>query len=439
MKNKIIIATILTLFVIAFYLQDQYAIASIDDWTYAFIVQENYSNFQSAADDNVYRQPVASLYDALVSQSRDYFKTNGRFIVHTLVQYICGTKSMSQYVILNTIVFGVFTLFILLLTRALENIWNVIFSLSAIWIVLPHKGLTFMGNITCSIDYLWACTASLIFIYLFEKLTVSKRFTTPVFLLFTTFSFVAGSLQESFTIGIAGTLVLYVVWKNKMINKQVNVVTIAYVLGTCTCLFTPANFRRFDDIGGAGFHFNIILGLLSSPPFIIMILTCIVLIRKKMFCKQLQQHFIIFMPIIISLMFAVFIAYNGRHQLTAINVFSLIILIRLWKSYHQQRLKHSVTIALTILALLSYYPILKERKSYHDAYMSIIVRAEQSSNRIIDGKEFEEKGIIIKHNPFLECNYIWPFTFQDWDFFERSLSIYLTQGKNNNFIQEVTK
>ena len=63
---------------------------------------------------------------------------------------------------------------------------------------------------------------------------------------------------------------------------------------------------------------------------------------------------------------------------------------------------------------------------------------KHNNNGIVSGKEFENNTKIIKNNRILECNYVTTFTFQDWDFFEKSLSIYLTKGKNNKLVEEVT-
>ena len=120
MKNKIAIISILVVFFLSFYVQNQYAIFSIDDWTYTFIVNENALNYQAVTEDSIIRQPVSSFSDAIISQSRDYFKTapsNGRFIIHTLVQYICGTKTMSQFIILNSLMFIAFTILIIKLSN----------------------------------------------------------------------------------------------------------------------------------------------------------------------------------------------------------------------------------------------------------------------------------------------------------------------------------
>ncbi len=437
MKYKITVISIFILFVLSFYLQNRYAILYNDDWNYAFIVNQDYSNFQSTADDNVIRQPVNSLHDAIVSQSRDYFKTNGRFIVHTIVQYLCGTKTIEQFTKINSVIFALFIILVIRIINIKLTICNLLMLISSIWILLPHKGLTFMGNITCSVNYLWAGTGTLLFIYLYQKLIQKELYSFPALFLFTVYAFIAGSLQESFSIGILVALFIYMIWKYKSINKQIIIVSIAYIIGSFICIFSPANFRRFDDIDGAGFHFNSVLGLLSSPTFILFIIIVIILIKNKIFIQMFKENFIIITPIFFNLLFTLTIAYNGRHQLMSINVFCLIFIFRMWEKYNNQQVKYITTIAITSIALLSYYPILKERKKYHDAYMTIIDRINCSHDGIVSGKEFETENINIRKNRIIECNYISIFSFQNWDFFEKSLSIYLTKGKSNKLVKDV--
>lgn len=439
MKYKITLISIFILFILSFYFQNRYAIFYNDDWNYAFIVNKDYRNFQSVTDDNVIRQPVKSLHDAIVSQSRDYFKTNGRFIVHTTVQYFCGTKTMEQFAIINSFMFAIFMILVIRLINCKLTIWYLSMLISSVWILLPHKGLTFMGNITCSVNYLWSSVGTLLFLLLYHKLVQRNKYSLPLFILFTFYSFIAGSLQESFSIGVSAALFIYIVYKYKTINRQILSISLAYIIGTCVCMFTPANFRRFDDINGAGFHVNSILGLLSSPTFILLIIVLIILARKNLLIEKLKENYFIVAPIFFNLTFILFIAYNGRHQLTSINVFSLIFLFRIWGNYNNELVKRLATITLTSIALVSYYPILKERKAYHNAYMTVIDRIQQSHNEIVSGTEFETKTETIKNNRILEGNYISVFTFQDWDFYEKSLSIYLSKGDNNILVKEVIK
>lgn len=442
MKRIITIVSILIGFFLAFYIQNQYAIFSIDDWTYAFKVNEDVFNYQSVAKDNVIRQPITSFHDAIVSQSIDYFKTNGRFVIHSIVQYICGTKTMPQFIILNTIMFSLFTILMIKLSYGIANICNLLFVLSSIWILFPHKGLTFMGNVTCSVDYLWSSVGTLLFISLFLwlKKKSNYRYSHITILFLSIYAFIAGSLQESFTIGVSGTLFLYIIFKRKEIDNKLVLISISYMIGTITCMITPANFRRFDDIGGGGFHFNCLLGILSSPIIIITFILLVVLLKNRKLISTIKENYLIIIPFIINICFAIFIAYNGRHQLTSINVFGLIFIIRMWKKYASNNIKIKTSVLLTIIALVSYYPILQARKNYYESYQTILYRINHDNHDgIVSGKEFEDNTDKIKKNRILECNYITTFTFQDWDFFEKSLSIYLTKGKSNQLVKEVTR
>ena len=438
-NKRATIGFILITFFLAFYAQNRYAIFSIDDWTYAFIVDKDAFNYQAVVNDDVIRQPVTSFYDAALSQSRDYFKTNGRFIIHTLVQYFCGTKTMEQFVIINSIIFALFTILMMRLTLRKIDIWSLLLLLSAIWILIPHKGMTFMGNITCSIDYLWSCTATLLFLNILEIMIRQdfrcKKRTLAIFILY---AFITGSLQESFGIGLSGALFTYLIWKHKTIKPEIAATIVVYIIGVIICMATPANFRRFDDIQGAGFHINSLLGLLSSFAFILFIISIIIITKNGKLKDFIHDNYIVSATILFNLLFALFVAYNGRHQLTAINVFSLIAIFRIWMPLATTRLKHAATVILTTMAILSYYPILEARKAYHDSYMTLLERVNQSDNGIVSGKEFEEQTVKIRKNYILECNYVAVFTFDDWDFFEKSLSVYLTKGKNNQFIKEIT-
>ena len=436
-KQKLII---LSLFFLLFYLQNRYAISAIDDWVYAFIVNEDAQSHLSIMDDGVERQPVTSLNDAIVSQSRDYFKTNGRFIVHTLVQYFCGTMTMQTFVILNSVVFAFFTMLIIRMTNRKLTTSDLLLLLSAIWILLPHKGLVFMGNISLSVNYLWVSVATLGFIALFEKLQRQESLTWAMTIVVSLFAFAAGSLQESFSIGVSGALLLFLIWKRKTLNKKIFLIAIAYILGAFACGLSPANFGRTDDIDGVGFHIKSLLGILSSPPIVLFIIVAAGLAIKGKLLDVVKNSYFLVVTAIINLLFAIFIAYNGRHQLTAVNICLFIVLLQIWLDTASLRLRKITSVVLICIAILSYFPILQVRKSYHDAFAALTERAcSDNDNGIISGTEFEELTEKINHNYIIECNYVTTFTFQDWDFYEHSLSAYITKGANNRLIEEIRK
>ena len=431
--------TILLLFFLLFFLQNRYAISAIDDWVYAFIVNENANGHLSIMDDGVIRHPIASFHDALLSQSRDYFISNGRFIVHTLVQYFCGTMTMQTFVIFNTLVFVLFTMLVIQLANRKINTLDLIFVLSAIWILIPHKGLTFMGNISLSINYLWTSVATLSFILMIEKLCIQKHISWGHTLYGCMMALIAGSLQESFSIGVSGAIMFYCLFNHQTISKQLMLILTAYLLGTMICMLSPANFGRTEDIGGIGFHWRCMLGIASSPPITLNAIATIIIAKRGQLIPFIKRNYFLLLASVINLMFAVFIAYNGRHQLTAVNICCMVVLLRVWFDLDYPRLRKTISVMLTSIAILSYYPILQTRKAYYQAFITITERAYSDNHHgTISGTEFEELTDNIKRNPFLECNYVATFTFQNWDYYEISLSSYLTKGKNNRLIKEIT-
>ena len=431
---------VLFLFFMLFYLQDSHAIMYYDDWVYAFMVNEDAENYMSVADDDVVRQPIQSFQDALVSQSHDYFKTNGRFVLHSLVQYFCGTMTMQRFAVLNSFVFALFTILFIKLAGWRHGIVNLLTILASIWILMPHKGITFMGNISLSVNYLWTSAATLTFLFLLEYLS-RRSHSLMIICMAALFSFLVGSLQESFSVCIAGALVLNMLFRRTTLNKGVIAISIAYILGTLLCLLSPANFIRVDNNGGIGFNHRVVFGLLSSPPFVLLVITGLVLYYKRFLLSVCKSNLLLVSAIVLNLVFAIVVAYNGRHQLTALNVLSLLLLSRLWIKYRVDKIPSMkyASMLLILVAILSYYPVLQARKSYNETYMAFLDDVRRSTDGSVSIRKFDEHTQRIGSNRILEGNYVAVFTISDWEFYQRSLSTYLTKGKSNKLIRELHK
>ena len=434
-------AIVLTLFFLFFYTQDRYAIFCIDDWMYSFVVQEDAKDVLEVLDDGVVRQPVLSFEDAVVSQSRDYFKTNGRFVVHTVVQYLCGVWGMDWFVVFNSVVF---LLLIILMVQFLRTDgrsvwWHWLLVFSAVWLLMPHKGMTFLGRIALSVNYLWVSVATLLFVMVFERLRRHGDSRPLVLIGYVLFAFVAGSLQESFCIGVSGALFVYLLYKRGRAGRGLTAVSLAYMLGAMVCVLSPANFGRADDIGGFGFHTRVLLGLASSPPILLSIVLMFLLWRKGLLRRWVAENHLLLASAAFNLLFVLFVAYNGRHQLTAINVMLLVVLLKVWAegSIGSPRLRKAALVTMVVVTIVSYWPILQVRKSYYDCYQGVVERARQTTTGFVDGREFEDMRNRIKANLLVDVNYVETFTFNGWDVFEQGLSVWLTHGESNNFVTTV--
>ena len=421
--------------VVLFYFQDRYAIPNVDDWAYTMVVGDNDSN--GYLSDTPIRQSVKSFADAFSSQQKEYLNTNGRFIIHTLVQYFCGTMSRTQFSFLNTFIFSIFLLLMILMVGRQFDVWLLLTFVSTLWLLLPQQGYVIMGPISLCVSYFWVAVATLLFLLLIHR--VSRQCVgVKTLAIIVLYSIVAGSLQESYSIGICGALLLWVIMKWNQLNHQVLIVVLAYIAGSLICILSPANFQRATTSEGFGLHINALYGLVSS----LIILLLIIIISIKVFRNQLKafldRHFILLVSLTISSFFSVFVAYTARHQLTMINIFAFIIVFTLWSDFVAKRklLKRVVALVMTVLAIVLYCNVLPIRQSLHDAYYSFEQRCKSSKDGIVNGGDFEHIADKWLFNR-LYNNYATIFTFMGWDYGKRMLSMCLTEGRSNHLITTI--
>lgn len=443
-KSNYLVVLFLLLSMIFFYGLDKYAIFSIDDWPYSWVSEEDGSNYFSPLEDNAVRKHVDSIEDAVVSQSREYFRSNGRFLTHVIVQYLCGTMPMSTFVIINCIVFCAFLFCMMRFSLQKPcTVPEMLILLAGVWFLIPFKGMTFMGNIAMTVNYLWTTTATLLFLLLYLWLR-QKCISFPLigcvglFIL----SVLVGSLQESFCIGFAGAFLFYLLekWREKSIKLIDVTVSGGYIIGAIICVFSPANFSRASG-DGIGFHFNVIYGLLASPAFDVFLLALIIFLmkRRNSFRCFLKDNFIFCLAFLFNLLFAIVIAYNGRHQLTCISVIALILTCRIWFDEFQisERVKITLACFITAAMILTYIPIRSLRMEYKDAYEEILAKAKKSDDGIIGAKNFASLTGKIHNMPLVDNYYVNTFSFFGSDCWEKCVSLMLTNGQDLYRLKQV--
>ena len=420
---------------VLFFLQDRYAVPNIDDWAYTLIVSSDDNN--GYLTETPVRHRVCSLSDAFCSQQNDYLMTNGRFLVHVLVQYFCGTMKRDTFSWLNSTVFALFLIVALQFVKRKTDVWLLLSFVSALWLMLPYQGFVMMGPISLCINYLWTLVATLLVILLFRHITL-HRMSKVLITASSLYAFVTGSLQESFSIGVGGTMLLFVVIRRHQVNRQAVVMTFAYIAGAMTCILSPANFQRAEAVGGIGLHLNAVMGLLSSPIFLLLAVCVTLEVYQGRAKEFLRKHFILLTALTLDLLFAVFIAYTARHQLTLVHVFSLIIVFSCWSSYVEKRktLKRVMTVFLTVFAVFLYSQVFSMRKNWHNAYIAFEQRCRQCDDGTVNGGTFEAMADSLMYNRILN-NYATIYTFIGWDYGKKMFSMYLTKGKSNSHIMNV--
>ena len=120
-------------------------------------------------------QRVSSLWDALKSQSIDYFYHDGRFVVHSLVRWFCSWENKELYFAICGIMFSALIAGITNLVTSSKMDAGVIRSLATLLLILfiPIFGTTFLGHISFVVNYLWTSVAIVWYVYWLQKYSMS--------------------------------------------------------------------------------------------------------------------------------------------------------------------------------------------------------------------------------------------------------------------------
>ena len=201
------------------------------------------------------------------------------------------------------------------------DVANLVIAFGVIWLLMPNALKMYLGSISGTTNYLWASAGNLLVLLLYDRI---QRRDTPVALasgiVAALLALIVGSLQESFSIGIAAGLLVHALVHRGRVPRMAWAIAICYAIGAAFCIFAPASFVR-AGIMGQGLRCYALIDLMKVPVDNIVIITAIV----------------------VNLLFAIIIAYTGAWQLTCISLLSAILLLQLFS--------HAITHRWTKIAL----------------------------------------------------------------------------------------
>lgn len=412
---------------ITFYLLDQFSPFISDDYFYSLNKLNN--------------EPITSLYDAFISQCYDYMHQNGRFIIHLFVQYFCGVLGMDLFRIINSFMFSALCLLLFIIFKKHNKVIPIphIIIVNLLFICLPSLSLTYLGNISGAVNYLWSSVFYLFFIFLFvNKEHIKNKFLLLCFI----YALFCGSLQESFSIGIAGSLVIYYAVKYKNIKNITKVLIIGFWIGTCIGVLSPANFSRFNNAQPTYDIYDIFVRAYFLTTYaktfdILFILTIVYIIKnKRKTINFIIENYIWYGSLFINVIFTILIALTGKHQLTCIELFSTIILIKLFYNSCYQFISNNYKIISTIgilIFIILFIPIYYYRNQIHKGHTILIENAKKTTNHIVIASDYD--SFCSTKNNWITRN----FTRQEiyLPFSKTGLSLWLTKGKNKKYIKSI--
>lgn len=329
---------------IAYYILVSQYIRNIDDFGYAFVI--------TGTD---MRPPVLSPADAVRSQCFAYFDDNGRFLLHVVIQCLAALPTVVPFFLLSTVAFVLLIEGVCRLAasgRALSTTER----LTALFFLLlfnAHPGSTWFNNIAFTVNYLWPGTAVVWFVLLLRRAMRHHRPPSPVAgtLLFL-FALICGSLQESFTLGVAAGLLVAVPGPVRRTTPSVRLLAVGFLVGAAILFFAPANFSRVRETN-SGF-----VPLLSAVKYYGFWLSAIglplLVWANRRFCPDtLRDNGLFYVAAAFNLLFTLLIACNGARQHCATTLYLTIPALQLLFRLCASRIaRHRRAVAAVLLAVM---------------------------------------------------------------------------------------
>lgn len=380
-------------------MKQQYIISHKDDAIFLAIVSIFYyfllrQHFM-VSDDLFYQWihplnqvKVQSLSDALLSQAWDYFNFNGRVVVHSIVQFLCGVPyGRELFFIVGTIVHAFLLIGILHVLRlncpfcrGLDKYLIVV----GLFFLMPYYGMVFIGQISFVANYTWSACLLIWFYIIYQNVRNRKidyvRIPRIIGCLFMGLLF--GAWQESFTVPVAVTLFAYYLFHPKEIFKQNIYLYMLFFGFACGFFFetlAPANFARLGkehhEVFSIGSVIGVIKACLDSIRIISLILLSIVgvcALGIKRSCHLFCHQWFFCLVLLFNVLFTAGVAYHDQRQLY-VGVLSMIILnVILWfdvcKKLQRPSYVFSIKLLCVVALLMAFVPVYMVRKANKKAW-----------------------------------------------------------------------
>lgn len=357
----------------AFYVLMVFTPLFSDDWNYYLIFGT--------------QQRITSLSDVFVSQYHHYFLNNGRFIPHFFVQSFDGLWGKGLFNITNTCVF---LLFILLLLRVHHKTrWCYLpIVLACILLLIPGFNNAFLW-MSGACNYLWVAVLLLVFCRLMERDAYKTRSFPLLFL----FGVVCGWTNEALVIGFVAGLLCYYMVHRKELTPPREILLCGLILGALFLTLAPGSIHRFLE-GKANAHsvsgavHQLIASLLAMKnlrllPLLLLALSLLA-VFKKLPAGYFPDNLIWVVAVGVSFLFVLSTGHHADHSRFGIELFSLILILRLLDHYSIPR-SLSVICSLIVCAVL--IPTLYYSRLNDHEYQRCITQIQNTETGIIETNE----------------------------------------------------
>lgn len=414
-----------------FYLMNMYTPICGDDYLYSFYLTPvaAKSFFEGASIG--FEQKISSFTDVMFSQYNHYFYVNGRTIPHILEQSFAGLWGENCFNLINVFAFLLLNMLVIWISgkRNLTKFGYWVAAVFFIWFLLPCPVDLFL-LMSGALNYTWSAVLCLAFLLVYNKVRQMEKVNWGVAFLLFLLGVISGWTHESLVIGISGSLfIIYCVQYNKRKPKSPEVALVAgFWLGTLLlCLSPAARGRASFDHPSIWETFLLIIGELRAF-YVLLFLLVYTFFREKrngnnhILRKFFYDNQLYFYIIFIELVFSLVIGFRNVRQLFGIELFSVVILIKLISeqiSFNAVWCRSVSIVAASAIVLHMAFVIPCAKRS-HAQFQDIVATYLHSEDGVVSFK-YEEF-------PCWVDSYVWRFGgYADWEAF--CISVYYTGDK----------
>lgn len=414
-----------------FYLMNMYTPICGDDYLYSFYLTPvaAKSFFEGASIG--FEQKISSFTDVIFSQYNHYFYVNGRTIPHILEQSFAGLWGENCFNLINVFAFLLLNMLVIWISgkRNLTKFGYWVAAVFFIWFLLPCPVDLFL-LMSGALNYTWSAVLCLAFLLVYTKVRQMERVNWGVAFLLFLLGVISGWTHESLVIGISGALfIIYCVQYNKRKPKSPEIALVAgFWLGTLLlCLSPAARGRASFDHPSIWETFLLIIGELRAF-YVLLFLLVYTFFREKRnnnnhtLRKFFYDNQLYFYVILIELVFSLVIGFRNVRQLFGIELFSVVILIKLISDQTSFNAVwcRSVSIVAASAIVLHMAFVISCAKRSHAQFQDIVTTYLHSEDGVVSFK-YEEF-------PCWVDSYVWRFGgYAGWEAF--CISVYYMGDK----------
>lgn len=285
----------------------------------------SYSFFVERYDEDSSYMPLHNIKEVFISQVHHYLNTNGRFIVHFIVQIFCGLAGKFWFSLCNSIVWLILSYKVSTFFSSSITCKKYIFLTSLLFLIYYHLPCT----PPFQINYVWVSSIFIFWIKWFLK-TDSKNYLILSLLCLT--SIVVGELHEGFSIPVSLGIITYWIHCKRKFSLQQYLMAIGFGIGTIILGFAPGNFLRLVGENTVGDRFLYFVEQLPNILWLPCLIFTILLFRGGVEIKEINDKLIIqplvyFLVITIaySFLFCFILQMAGRNAIP-LNFFLILLL-----------------------------------------------------------------------------------------------------------------